>query len=214
MIQVDCKQGTDEWHRARLGIPTASNFGKILTPTGRPSTQADTYRMKLLAEWLTGEQEDEITTYWMQRGYLLQPEALKFYELHRDVVASEVGLCYLDDRRVIGASPDGLIGEEGGLEIKCPSGGVHLRFLMTGSLPSDYIPQVQGNLYVTGREWWDFVSYHPQMPSDVIRIERDERYIGLLASSLDEFVEQLMADRAALLARGFAPAEFASEEAA
>ncbi len=205
MIELDVTQGSDEWHAARLGIPTASNFGKILTPTGKASTQAEAYRMKLLAEWLTKERESEPTNYWMDRGRMLQPQAIEFYSQREGVSVREIGLCYLDERKLVAASPDGLVGVNGGLEVKCPSGGVHLRFLLDGAVPSEHIPQVQGNLWVTGRKWWDYESYHPQMPSDVIRVERDEAYIEQLACAVDSFLAKMLFERATLLVKGFRP---------
>jgi len=203
MIRVECAQGSPEWFAARRGIPTASCFDKIVTGTGQASKQADAYYWKLLAEWLSGDVEDQYQSGWMVRGFMLQPDAVSFYELHRDVTIEQVGFCYLDERQLFGASPDGLVGDDGGVEIKCPSGGVHLRCLMSGEIPTEYVPQVQGNLWITGRSWWDFVTYHPEMPSEVIRVARDEEYITALAKGIGAFVQKLVDGRATLEDRGF-----------
>ena len=123
MIVVDCEQGTEAWDKARLGIPTASNFHKILSPTGKPSKQADLYLYKLLAEWLTGEPEEGWMTDAMAAGYLTQPEAIEYFELTTDRKVEPIGFAYLDDRKIVGSSPDGLVGDDSGIEIKAPIAG-------------------------------------------------------------------------------------------
>jgi hypothetical protein len=208
MIVLDCEQNTTEWHEARLAIPTASQFKRIVTPTGKPSGQASDYRMRLHAEWLARRhfEDEQYQNYAMLRGFNLQPQALRWYEMERGVDVRSVGFCFTNDRRA-GCSPDGLVGEDGGVEIKCPFSPNHVEFLLSESLPSEYVPQVQGSLWITGRKWWDFVSYHPDLPSAVIRVRRDEEYIAALQRHIGAFLTALDAERKTLTARGLAPME-------
>jgi hypothetical protein len=185
---IDCVQGSDEWISARLGIPSASMYGKIITTQGKWSTQADTYINQLVAEKLTGEQTPFYQNEHMARGTELEPDARKMYEFIKDVEVQEVGFC-LHDTLEAGASPDGLIGEDGGLEIKCPAPATHVEYLRGGKLPSKYKQQVMGCLWITGREWWDFMSYHPSMKPLIVRVERDEDYIAELEACVSKAVE-------------------------
>lgn len=185
---IDCEQGSDEWISARLGIPSASMYGKIITTQGKWSTQADTYINQLVAEKLTGEQTPFYQNEHMARGTELEPDARKMYEFIKDVEVQEVGFC-LHDTLEAGASPDGLIGEDGGLEIKCPAPATHVEYLRGGKLPSKYKQQVMGCLWITGREWWDFMSYHPSMKPLIVRVERDEDYIAELEACVSKAVE-------------------------
>lgn len=204
MIILECEQRSPEWFRSRLGLPTASSFDKILTPGGKPSTQADAYAHILLAEWLTGEQGGMEGNQWMARGTEMEPEARGYYEILADAAVMEVGLCLADCRRY-GCSPDGLVGDEGLLEIKCPAPHTHVQYLLDGGVPSKYIPQIQGQLLVTGRAWCDFLSYSPLMPSVRIRVERDEKYISTLNGALEKFAESLEGKRQRLIDQGVTP---------
>ena len=202
MIILDCEQRSEEWHAARRGIPTASNFGCILTPTGKPSTQAEGYMLKLLAAWATGKTEDAYQNAWMERGSEIEAEARDWYEFHSDADVQQVGLVYRDETRLVACSPDGLV-PDGGFECKCPAGSTQVGYLLDGRLPMKYIPQVQGSMYVTGRKWWDFLSYHPDFTKQLlIRVERDEQYIGLLHAALTKFVAKMIEKQKALAAKG------------
>lgn len=170
------EQGTPEWLEARLGIPSASMFSKIVTTKGVWSTQADSYINQLVAERLTGVREETFQSHHMIRGTELEPEARDLYCLMNDVEVQEVGFC-LHDTLEAGCSPDALVGTEGGLEIKAPAPATHVEYLRGGVLPSRYKQQVMGCLWVTQREWWDFMSYHPSMKPLIVRVERDEEYI-------------------------------------
>jgi hypothetical protein len=110
--------------------------------------------------------------------------------MNDDAVVEQVGLCYSDDKK-FACSPDGLVGEDGGLEIKCPLVATHIGYLLNGELPSDYFQQVQGCLFVTGRKWWDFMSYSPGLKPFIIRVKRDEGFISLLKGSLITFCKEL-----------------------
>jgi len=173
------EQGSPEWLAARLGIPSASMFAKLVTTKGIWSASADAYINQLVAERLTGEREEVFQSHHMLRGTELEPDARDLYSLISDAEVTEVGFC-LHDTLSAGCSPDGLIGEEGGLEIKAPAPSTHVEYLRGGVLPSKYKQQVMGCLWITGREWWDFVSYHPTMKPLIVRVERDEEYIAAL----------------------------------
>lgn len=182
------EQGSQEWLESRLGRPTASNFSKLLTPTGKPSSSADAYINELIAQKITGELPEFYINDAMARGNELEPAAKTLYELTNDVEVVEVGLC-LHDTLDCGASPDGLVGDDGGIEIKCPLPHTHVSYLRDGKLPNKYIPQVQGCLWITGREWWDFMSYHPSMQDLIVRVYRDQAYIKKLADAVTSAVE-------------------------
>lgn len=204
-VEIDCTQRDDLWRACRLGIPTASSFAKILTPTGKLSTQRDAYIHQLLAEWVLGYEDEIPQTYWIERGANLEPEARNWYEFQHGVDVRQVGFVYTDERRLSGCSPDWLIGEDGGGEIKCPKASTHIGYLLAETIPKDYIPQVQGCLYVTGRAWWDFVSYHPELPPKVIRVERDPEYQQALEQALGRFELGLYEGRERLLKLGIEP---------
>jgi hypothetical protein len=184
------EQGSQEWLQSRLGKPTASNFGKLITPIGKPSSSADGYINELIAQRITGEIPEFYKSEAMERGNELEPHAKATYELTRDVEVVEVGLC-LHDEFECGASPDGLVGDDGGLEIKCPLPHNHVAYLRAGDVPSKYIPQIQGCMWITGREWWDFMSYHPSMEDLIVRVYRDEAYIKKLADMVIRAVAQI-----------------------
>jgi len=172
MIIVECKQGTDEWFQAKLGILTASEFNKIITPAKlEPSKSADGYINKLVAEWLRGKPDESYQSDWMKRGLEIEEEARDYYAFVTDNNVSQVGFC-LEDAKRYGCSPDGLI-DDGGLEIKCPSPGVHVGYLLAKKVPTEYKLQILGNLLVTGNSWWDFESYHPDMETLIVRTQRD-----------------------------------------
>lgn len=186
----DFEQGSQEWLQSRLGKPTASNFGKLITPTGKPSASADSYINELIAQKITGELPEFFKSEAMERGNELEPHAKASYEFTHDVDVVEVGLC-LHDEYECGASPDGLIGEDGGIEIKCPLPHTHVAYLRAGEVPSKYIPQIQGCMWITGRKWWDFMSYHPAMENLIVRVERDDEYIQKLADAVISAVETI-----------------------
>ncbi len=189
------EQGSPEWLMARLGCPSGSGFSKLVTSTGKPSTSAETYINELIAEKVIGEPPENNPNEWMQRGTLLEPDARAFYEFDRDVTVTEVGFC-MHDVLECGVSPDGLVGDAGGLEIKCPKPSTHIKYLRSqaGYLqkkepPVEYYQQVMGCLWITEREWWDFLSYHPSLPPMLVRVERNEAYIKQLAEQVERACE-------------------------
>jgi hypothetical protein len=191
MIILNVEQGSAEWFAARLGIPTASQFGRILTPkTMKLSDQSAGYMQELIAEQLLGQAMDDGGSIgFMQRGEVLERKAVEFYELQRDVETEKVGFVLRDDSRV-GCSPDRFVGADGLLEIKCPSAKVHVGYLLDDE-GIGYRAQVQGQLWITGRAYVDTLSYNPELPPALVRVHRDEEFIGKLAAAVDQFLSFL-----------------------
>ena len=192
MIILDCEQGSEEWREARLGVVTASNASKIVTPTGRMSSSAAAYMHDLLAEWFTGDPQDEWQgNYWTDRGNVMEAEAFAYFKVFAEVRAERVGFIYRDESRLIGCSPDGLVGETAGLELKCPKAGTHLGWLAAGVCPSKYVPQVQFSMYVTGRRRWWFMSYYPSLPPLLVSVAPDPNFQAALLRCIPQFVEDM-----------------------
>lgn len=201
---VECVQGDAAWVRARLGVPTASNFDRLITAkTWKPSAQSHGYLCQLLAEWLTGEAGDGFDTAFVERGREMEPRARAWYAFERDVDVRQVGFCLADDGSC-GCSPDGLVGDDGGLEVKCFDARNHVGALL-GQPPDEYRAQVQGCLLATGRAWWERVFFNPVMPPVVERIEPDEGFLSALGDALAEFGAKLAAGKARLRERGCVP---------
>ena len=190
MIILDVEQGTPQWLQARLGIPTASRFKDILTPKTRKYSKASSgYRNELVAEWILGAPLYEQSTVWQDHGNIMEPEARRFYEFQTDRQTREVGFV-LNDARTIGASPDALVDPDGGVEIKCRGPKAHVGILLDGGDTAD-MTQVQGNIWICEREWWDVLAYHKGLPHHLERVHRDEEYIADLAAALDQFNDEL-----------------------
>lgn len=185
---IECEQGSPEWLQARLGIPSASSYSKLVTTTGKASAQATGYINQLVAERITGEPTFFQVTDPMQRGMDLEPQARTAYEMETGSWVMQVGFL-MHDTLQAGASPDGLIGKNGGLEIKCPSAHTHVEYLRDGDLPIKYFQQVQGCLWISGRDWWDFMSYHPKMEPLIVRVFRDEEFIKALECAVIDAVK-------------------------
>jgi putative phage-type endonuclease len=186
MKVVTAEQRTPEWYEERMGIPTASSFDKIITSKGDISASRTKYLYKLVAEKLSGTVETSYINDAMQHGIDTEAEARKVYELITLNDVEHVGFCLSDCERY-GASPDGLVGEDGLLEIKCPKAETHIEYLLNGKLPTAYFQQVQGQLLVTGRKWCDFMSYVRNLKPFIIRVGRDEEFIKKLEQALIEF---------------------------
>jgi hypothetical protein len=189
------EQGSEGWRRSRLGLPTCSAYDRILTSSKlQRSTQAGLYGDQLLTEWLTGSPIDwsGAGTYgFTDRGREMEAEARSWYELDRSVDVQTVGFILRDDGQT-GGSPDGLVGTEGGIEIKVPALHTMVGYLRNpASLAAAYKHQVQGYLHVTGREWWDLVAYHPVLPAVVLRVEPDPAYQEALERELRWFCSWL-----------------------
>lgn len=196
MIVLDVEQRSAAWHAARAGIPTASNFKRIVTAAGNPSSASARYLDELLREWCGETARTTPRNEWMQRGIDLEPAARALYERETGAGVAEVGLVYGDERRLTAASPDGLVGADGLLEIKCPKPSMHAKYRRARDMPAAYLPQVQGQLWVTGRRWCDFFSYDPDAAPLLIRVARDEVYIARLRAAVEDFLAELLRRRA------------------
>ncbi len=186
MILHQVEQGTAAWHALRLGIPTASEFHRVVTPGGKLSKQSRAYALRLVAERLLNRPLESVEgVEWMEHGRATEPEAVQAYEFHHGMRTGVVGFITTDDGRT-GCSPDRLVGHAGLLEVKCPSPAVHVRYLLDG-FEDGYLPQVQGQLLVAEREWCDWLSYHSEMPFVCVRAHRDEPYIARLRDALKAF---------------------------
>jgi hypothetical protein len=167
-----------------LGKPSASCFSKLITMTGKPSASADAYINQLLGERLTGKSEPHYQNEHMIRGNELEPEARADYEFITGNKVDQVGFI-LDDSESYGCSPDGLIGDDGGLEIKCPAQTTQAGYWRDPqSGVKKYYQQMQGCMWVLGRKWYDFFSYHPDMPHVLVRVKRDQDYIDKLSEQV------------------------------
>ena len=187
------EQRTEGWYEARRGVPTASNFSKLITSTGKRAASADAYIDELVAEKITGESKFIPTTAAMQHGIDTEPEARDLYSFLREVEVTEIGLC-LHDSIDAGASPDGLVGDDGLLEVKCPQPHTMVKYLRENRLPPEYLAQVMGQLWICGRQWCDFLAYHDKMKPLLIRVERDEEFISALAEIVTKAVESIDAN--------------------
>lgn len=186
----DIEQGTTEWLKLRLGVATASNFSKIVTSKGELSKSLEKYAMELAGQSLVTEPEETYKSDAMQRGNDLEPEARQAYQEYSFNVVDEATFIVCDG---YGYSPDGLIGNDGLIEIKCPGQIVHTKYLFEDRLPPEYKAQVMGGLLVSEREWCDFISYNPTFKDGkdlfVKRINRDEEFITKLKTGIDKVIE-------------------------
>lgn len=200
MIHLPVAQGSPEWMMARLGIVTASQMDKIVTPTGKLSGQADKYMNRLIAEQLLGVPQDDASSGFMQRGSTLERHAVSYYELQKEMDTDAVGFLLRDNGRV-GASPDRFVGTDGLLEIKVPMATTHIGYLLDNE-GIGYRVQVQGQLWVAEREWSDTLSYHPELPPALVRQHRDEKFIALLAAAVTQFLDAMDEAKASLKKHG------------
>ncbi len=184
----DAAQGSAEWAKQRLGKATGSRFAEVLA-TGKGLTRR-AYATQLALEIITGQATDTFTSHAMELGTEREPIARAAYEALTGNFVTEVGFC-LHESLPCGVSPDGLIDDEGGLEIKCPRERTHAEYLTLPAEPACYTAQIQGCLWVTQRRWWDFVSFNPAFPANarliVRRIERDEAFIARLEQAVRQF---------------------------
>ena len=188
---VECIQCSPEWWLARRGVPTASDFDKILTPkTQKASASQEPFINQLIAERFATVWPDEsgFVSSAMANGIENEPIARAWYEFEHDCDVTEVGFCLSDCGR-FGCSPDGLVGDEGGIELKCPSLETHVKYLREGVLPAEYRCQVHGEILVTGRAWFDFVSYAEGLPPFCIRVVPDE-FTKQLGDELSRFCDR------------------------
>lgn len=194
MIETfDCEQGSEEWFRLRMGIPTASCFDDVLAKPqkGKPfSKTRRTYLYKLAGEIVSGLPMDNYTNWHMERGKIMEAEARELYAFAHDVELTSVGFVK-DGAFPVGCSPDSLIGDKGAVEIKTKLAHLTIECILRGDFPLEHKAQCQGTLLVTGRDWIDLVVYWPGLPLFVKRADRDEAYLDELAVEIGRFNEEL-----------------------
>lgn len=207
MRVYDVEQGTSEWHRARLGIPTASMFDQLVKDNGGlTGDAARSYAKKLVYEIITGEPLQHGTTHYMERGHDLEPEAVRTYEFLTDRECTKVGFI-TDDDRTMGCSPDRLVGIDGGLEIKCPAAWTHIDYLLDPKHGPQYKQQVQGCMLITGRKWWDRMFYHPLLDPVIVRFEVDPDYQASIAKGIKRLHDLVLIQLETLWKRGHIDAD-------
>ena len=189
-------QSSEEWFAARLGKVTASRLSDVLATikTGEAAARAN-YRIELVAERLTGKSTPGFTSAAMQWGVECEPMARSAYETETGLIVTEVGFVDHPTIAMAGASPDGLVGDDGLIEIKCPETKTHIETLTSKKAPSKYIPQMQWQMACTGRQWVDFVSFDPRLPEhlmlEIIRVDRDQLLIDQYSEAVSIFLAEV-----------------------
>jgi putative phage-type endonuclease len=189
-------QGSESWFQVRIGKVTASRVADVIakTKTGY-SASRDNYMAQLICERLTGLKGESFTNAAMQHGTDTEPLARAAYEALKDVLVDEVGFVPHPTIQMAGASPDGLVGEDGLIEIKCPNTATHIDTLLSETVPSKYFTQMQFQLSCTGRKYCDFVSFDNRLPPElqlfVKRVPRDEVFIRLIEAEIVQFIAEL-----------------------
>lgn len=210
MMQIiECEQGSEEWHRARAGIPTASMFATVMA-SGRGGSDSKTrrkYMRRLAGEIYTGEVADGFSNGHMERGNAMEPEARRAYAFVADVDPTQVGFIRNGAK---GASPDSLIGNNGVLEIKTKLPELLIECIEADVFPTEHRAQCQGVLWVAEREWIDIAVFWPRMPLFVKRAYRDEAFIRKLSEEVDLFNEELAAVVERVRRHGIEPARAAA----
>lgn len=196
MGNIIIQQGTHEWRLARIGKVGASRMYDVMTKgasgylAGRKNLMAE-----LIAERLTGVPNESYVNAAMQHGLDTEPEARAAYEFYCDAAVVQTGFVLHDEISDSGASPDGLVGDDGLVEIKCPNTATHIETLINKSIPSKYMVQMQWQMACTKREWCDFVSYDPRMPAHlrlyVDRIKREQPIISQMENELKKFLAEM-----------------------
>ena len=190
------EQRSTEWFNARLGKVTASRVADVIakTKTGY-STSRENYMAQLVCERMTSTQGESYNNAAMQWGTDQEPLARAAYEAAKDVLVDEVGFITHPTIIAAGASPDGLVGDDGLIEIKCPNTATHIDTLLSNKVPSKYNTQMQWQMACTGRKWCDFVSFDPRMPEGlqifIQRVDFDEQYVKMLEAEITEFLGEL-----------------------
>ena len=193
------KQRSAEWMQARCGRITASRIRDVM---GTPGKRA-AYQLELLAERLTGNSVKHYKNQAMQDGIDREPDARKIYAQYSELPVVETGFLAHPDLDYYGSSPDALVGHEGGLEIKCPTITTHVEWALAGVVPKDHRDQMYAGMDCSGRQWWDFMSYHPDLPIEgrcfLIRLPRDEARIEAIRKEVAKFNDEVEAMRKKLV---------------
>lgn len=180
---IECEQRSEEWERWR-NRPTASEFGSFVTPAkGGYSSQATKYAAKIVAKRL-GVYVEPPPTYWMEWGIEQEPNAVHAYQKQTGRTVEKAGFILPDNTDAYGGSPDGLVGDDGLLEIKCRAPETLIMYHAMGALPVQDRPQVQGLLLISGRAWCDFYAFHPELTAFLLRVPADPQYQTKIANCL------------------------------
>lgn len=190
------EQGSVDWLMSRCGHVTASRFKDVMDKlkSGKPGAKRETYLWEVVIERLTGSPTQHYTSIAMEHGTEFEPVARMAYEASTGSMVAETGFIHATVP-MVGGSPDGLIDDDGGIEIKCPFNAAnHLKTVLTG-MPEEHIAQVQGLMWICDRQWWDFVSFSPNMPEHlqlyVQRIPRDRAYIDAMQAEIIVFLAEV-----------------------
>ena len=192
----DMEQRTDEWYAARLGKVTASRVSDLMakTKTGYAASR-ENYMAQLVLERITGAKAESFSSAAMQWGTDQEPFARAAYEAARDVMVEEEGFVPHPTIEMAGASPDGLVGDDGLVEIKCPNTATMIETLLTEKVPSKYIAQMQFQMACTGRKWCDYVVFDPRMPPKaqlfIKRVDRDDKFIAEMEDEIVKFLAEV-----------------------
>lgn len=187
----ECTQGSAEWFKLRAGIPTASEFHRLVTPKWKIKTGdgPHTFMCEKLAEKWTGMPLPQVQGFGaLEQGTIIEEEARPYFELTTGREIQQVGFITTDDGR-IGCSPDGIFADGGGIEIKAPQAHTHVGYLLENAVPEDYLAQVHGAMLVTGADSWEFLSYRRHFPPLHVTVRRDEQIQKVLRMALDVFLE-------------------------
>lgn len=210
MKVLDCVQGSPEWHQARAGRVTASRIDAVLSRARDRKSEGATrrnYKAQVISEILTGRpQENDFTNKAIEDGIENEPLARAAYELRQGFFVDQVGFVLHQTIERAGASPDGLAGSDGLVQIKCPYAATHIGYMLAGEVPAEYQPQMLWEMACTGRAWCDFVSYYRDLPQHlqlfVVRFPRDDRRIleitaevNIFLREVDEIIERLNAKK-------------------
>jgi putative phage-type endonuclease len=195
-MSIDIQQRSQEWYTARLGKVTASRLSDVVAKikTGEAAGRAG-YRAQLVAERLTGKPQESFQSQAMDWGTEAEPLARATYEARTGNLVDAVGFVTHPAIELAGASPDGFIGNDGLIEIKCPTTKTHIDTLVNQSVPSKYIPQMLWQMACTGRDWCDFVSFDPRMPINlqifIHRVNRDDELISFYEKEVVKFLQEV-----------------------
>lgn len=194
---INLEQGSDEWKQARLGHVTASNMAEVMSK-GKGTAEAVgryKYKVRLVAERLTMTAGESYTNAAMQWGIEQEQFACIAYEAQKETFVDKIGFVLHPDIKWLGVSPDRIVGHEGLIEVKCPNTTTHLDYLFDNKVPAEYYKQIQCQLWVTGRQWCDFVSYDPRLPKRnqllIVRTERDESLIKEMEVQTLQFLAEV-----------------------
>jgi len=194
--RVAIEQGTDAWKALRLGKVTASRVADVLSKgKSGESASRKNYRTELVVQRLTGQPGESFTNAAMEWGTATEPMARVAYEVEKQQFVEQVAFVDHPSIEWFGCSPDGLVNDDGLIEIKCPNSTTHIEYLTDQKPPARYIPQMQCQMAVTGRQWCDFVSFDPRLPDDlqlfVVRLERDQEYIEAMEAEVKKFLSEV-----------------------